>query len=161
MMVGRQPIASALSVVCVLLLPHGPAGAQQAGAASVEPSGYYLPVATTTEFQTIQWVELWSEDRQGKRPALRGSIRLANKAMPTGFENRELESVTLVGNRLSFRSRSDGGVTYQFNGRFLKDGDLSELTPSKDTVLRGEITKLANQRVLAKSNVQFFYRVGD
>ena len=158
---GNQPIVSLVAVVCVSLLLEVPAGAQQASAPFVEASGYYLPVATTTEFQSVQWVELWAEDVGGKPTVLTGSIRLTNEAMPTRFENRKLASVTLIGNRLSFRSRTKGGVSYQFTGRFLKGGDLSELNPSQEPVLRGEMAKVANQRVLAKSDVEFFYRVGD
>ncbi|GAC1399673.1 MAG: hypothetical protein NVSMB56_14690 [Pyrinomonadaceae bacterium] len=68
------------------------------------------------------------------------------------------KTLSVTREKLIFTTVTRRGISYSFEGRFLKDGVYSESDLDNDTVvLEGHMTKLRNGQKIADANMRFTY----
>lgn len=116
------------------------------------PEGYYFvdgdPPAA---FKEIDHISLFSNNKGG----LTGFFETKK-----GKVRRNLVQVVLQGKQLSFSTTAIAGVSFKFEGKFLKDGDFSASQP-EGVVLKGHFSKIQNGKALAEADLGLTYFVGD
>ena len=92
-----------------------------------------------------------------QRPKVYGLIRIRKGA----GDDYDLLKPVLLGKKLSFTTKSVGGIYYGFTGTFLKLGDFPVTKPEGQTVLKGTLTKYRGKKKLAAGTFNFIYSAGD
>lgn len=128
--------------------PHR-AEALQEIKALVSPSGSY---GLDTEdgsaaFENIDHISITS-DGEGK---LGGEIFV--KEISSGYE---IQGTTLAGRAIAFETLPIAGVSFQFVGNFLIEGNFAELKP-KQAVLAGHIIKRKGAQKVAEGDIKLKY----
>lgn len=122
--------------------------------------GYYsLADEVPKAFANIDMLHLSTVDeRKGKmvKVPLYGFIRLRQRARVDYY----LVKPILEGNQFTFSTKAIKGVSYQFNGTFLKLGNFPETRPEGEIVLKGRLIKMRYGKKVAESDVSFDYSAG-
>lgn len=69
------------------------------------------------------------------------------------------QSISASQNSINFVTRSRGGISYRFSGRFLRGGVYAELDYSvwNQAMMEGTLTKLRNGKKVSESRMRFSY----
>lgn len=108
-------------------------------------------------FANIEVIEIGGNDEYGWKanPPFYGFIRLNNKAKT----DYKLLKPPIDGKNISFKTRSVGGVSYEFAGSFTQL-DFAEKDLRNQVVLSGTLKKLAGGKVAAEAKLDFDYTPG-
>ena len=79
---------------------------------------------------------------------------------PKAGDDYQLTEVRQEGSRLTFSTQEVGGVSFDFDGRFLASGNFPE-TPPQGVALAGLLRQRQGGRVLEEMNAEFLYTPGD
>ena len=66
-----------------------------------------------------------------------------------------------TGKKLTFTTKTVGGIYYTFVGTFLKLEDFPTAKPEGQTVLKGTLTKMRGKKKVAAGTFNFIYSAGD
>jgi len=92
----------------------------------------------------------------GAKPPYYGQIRLKNKAQT----DYKLLKPTFNGKNFSFKTKSVNGVSYEFNGTFIRL-DFIEKELQDTPVLSGTLKKIKAGKAIAQGKVNFTWELGD
>lgn len=108
-------------------------------------------------FANIAVLEIGGDDEYGWKanPPVYGFIRLNNRAQT----DYKLLKPTIDDKNISLKTRSVGGVSYEFEGSF-KQLDFAEKGMSNEVVLSGTLKKLVGGKVTAEAKLEFDYTPG-
>jgi hypothetical protein len=108
-------------------------------------------------FANIEVLEIGGNDEYGwkAKPPFYGFIRLNNRAKT----DYKLLKPTIDDTKISFKTRSVAGVSYEFEGAF-KSLDFAEKDMRNQTVLSGTLKKLTRGKVSAEAKLDFDYTPG-
>jgi hypothetical protein len=123
----------------------------------VDVFGYYTIVSATDDFIDISEIHLAGKYGEQQTPKVYGLIRMRER----GASDFDLMRPTLIGKKLSFMTKTVGGVHYAFTGTFTKLGDFPVSRPEGQTILRGTLTKYSGKKKLAAGTFNFIYSAGD
>ena len=123
----------------------------------VDVFGYYTIVSASKDFENISELHLAGNYGETQKPKFYGIIRLRKS---TG-DDFALLKPSLIGKKLSFTTKSVGGVHYGFTGVFTKLGDFPTSRPEGQTLLRGTLTKYSGKKKLGAGTFNFTYSAGD
>jgi hypothetical protein len=73
----------------------------------------------------------------------------------------EFVGLKLIDTALSFETEEKNGISYTFEGRFLRKGDFLKRPPGYTPVLEGTLIKKLNGKEVAKESLKFYYEVID
>lgn len=126
--------------------------------AKVDVFGYYFPQGKLpAAFAEIDHLHLSTIDANAKPAPLNGFIRPKRRAA----KDYNLVSPKLEGKNLTFTTRAIGGVSYSFDGAFVKLGDFPTDRPEGEVILKGHLIKMKNGNKVAEADVSFTYTGGD
>ena len=115
---------------------------------------YFISGKVPKAFADINHIHLAGNYGKQQKPLFYGLVRLKNgKDFP-------ILSVTLNGKKVSFITKTVGGVHYYFNGTFTRLSDFPS-NPPQGIILQGKLSKLKNNKKFADTNVKFRYEAGD
>jgi len=118
---------------------------------------YFVKGSLPADFSEIEHLSLATIDENGNAAPLNGFIRPKRRSA----EDYKLVNPKLDGKNLSFTTAAVGGVSYSFNGTFVKLDDFSANPPDPDEViLRGKLTKMVDGNVVKEADVEFTYSTG-
>ena len=108
-------------------------------------------------FANIAVLQIDGDDEYGwkAKPPTYGFIRLNNKSQT----DYKLMKPTIDGKNISFKTRSVGGVSYEFEGSFMRL-DFAEKDLRNQVVLSGTLKKMAGGNVAASAKLDFDYTPG-
>jgi hypothetical protein len=147
----KKPKVLFLAILfCALTLP---AFAQE----TIDVFGYYSIVKPTKAFADISEIHLAGNYGEGQNPPFYGLIRMKSKKA----KDYVLMQPSLSGKDLTFSTKTVGGVSYKFAGKFSKLGDFPALRPDGEVLLSGTLTKYRGRKKIASANVRLSYFAGD
>jgi hypothetical protein len=123
----------------------------------VDIFGYYTPVSATDEFNDISEIHLAGKYGEQQSPKVYGLIRIRKGDGP----DYALLRPSLVGKKLTFMTKTVGGLHYGFVGTFLKLEDFPVTKPEGQTILNGTLTKFRGKKKIAAGTFNFIYSAGD
>ena len=123
----------------------------------VDIFGYYTIVSATDAFNDIGRIHLAGNYGEQQTPKFYGMIRLRTN----GAADFNLLKPRLVGKKLTFTTKTVGGVYYTFAGNFTKLADFPATQPEGQTLLRGTLTKMRGKKKIAAGTFNFIYSAGD
>jgi hypothetical protein len=113
------------------------------------------------EFSDIDHLNLGGsgEYGAGAKPPYYGQIRLKIRAR-TDFK---LLKPNMNGNNFSFKTKTVGGVSYEFGGTFsrLDFTEVDKQPAGEEVVLSGTLKKMKAGKMVAQSKVNFRWELGD
>jgi hypothetical protein len=125
--------------------------------------GYYLfDGKAPAGFADIDHLHLSTIDEKNGEMVtvpLYGFIRMKPKGKALAVDH-PLVDLKLEGKKLSFRTKTERGVSYRFAGTFVKLGNFPEEHP-EGVVLGGHLTKMQGEKKAAEAEVRFTYEAGD
>jgi hypothetical protein len=130
-----------------------PAAAQK----KVDVFGYYTIVSATDDFFDISEIHLAGTYGAQQTPKVYGLIRMRDQSA----KDFDLLKPTMVGKRITFTTKTVGGVHYAFDGTFTKLGDFPVTRPEGQTLLRGTLSKYRGKKKIASGTFNFIYSAGD
>ena len=141
---------------------HEPESLQGSVAADYEVSGYYYPAQEfPLAFITVRRIDLTTSDfRVNSDSVIRMPITPMGRLI-TEFDVYKLSDVNTDGGRISFTTEPRFGVSYQFAGRVLKEGDypiqgfLSQYYVGKTIMVEGRMVKMLFGFKVAQGEVRF------
>ena len=162
----RSLLLAVLSITLLLLSVNftSQAGPQRARQNAFDPSGSFHVINTQdahldSEFLAV--IEL--EKKNGRKPAFSGKLVMALGSSTTPFK-----FITSIATPEKFMFTTSGirGVSYTFEGRFLRRGNFLEdwnrdERPFDEAVLEGTLTKFKDGRKVTEKFFKFTYSVGD
>ena len=125
---------------------------------TVDASGTFSIHGTPPQaFANIQVIEIAGNDEYGWKatPPFYGFIRLTHRAQT----DYKLFKPTIDGNKISFKTRPVGNISYEFEGTF-SSLDFAEKDMRNQVVLSGTLKKLAAGKVTAEAKLDFDYTPG-
>jgi len=128
------------------------------GANVIDASGTFSIHGTPPQaFANIEVLEIGGNDEYGWKanPPFYGFIRLNNRAKT----DYKLLKPTIDDKNISFKTRSVGGVSYEFEGAFTTL-DFAEKDLRNQTVLSGTLKKLVGGKVTAEAKLDFDFTPG-
>jgi len=128
------------------------------GANVIDASGTFSIHGTPPQaFANIEVLEIGGNDEYGWKanPPFYGFIRLNNRSKT----DYKLLKPTIDDKNISFKTRSVGGVSYQFEGTFTTL-DFAEKDLRNQTVLSGTLKKLTGGKVTAEAKLDFDFTPG-
>src|SRR6185503_4450052 len=128
------------------------------GAHAADASGTFSVHGTPPQaFANIEVLEIGGDDEYGwkAKPPFYGFIRLNNRAKT----DYKLLKPTIDDKNISFKTRSVGGVSYEFEGAFTTL-DFAEKDLRNQTVLSGTLKKLTGGKVTAEAKLDFDFTPG-
>jgi hypothetical protein len=117
---------------------------------------YYFVDKPPNAFEDIDWIALFAVDAKGRKVPINGFIRLKDRHRGR-FVNFFLISPTLRGHAITFSTKVIRGISYRFEGQFLKLESLE----NHEIVLKGLLTKFRNGRKVAQFETRYSYSAGD
>ena len=117
---------------------------------------YYFVDEPPEAFKDVDWIALFAVDASGHKVPLNGFIRLKDRHRGR-FVNFFLTKSTLRGQAISFSTKVVRGISYTFEGQFLKLENLED----NEIVLKGVLTKFRNGRKVAVFETRYSYFAGD
>ena len=124
-------------------------------------SGGYLPLGKKpARFSnlyniTFEYVKI---PANGADISVVGAVNL-DKIRPDAPLIYQFEELALSDKTVSFKTETIDNVHYEFCGQYLKKGELVRFNRKKVSVLRGTLTKYANNKKAAESEMLFSYVV--
>jgi hypothetical protein len=137
-----------------ILLTSVPAAVAQK---KVDVFGYYTIVSATADFRDISEIHLAGNYGAQQTPKVYGLIRLRDQSA----KDFDLLKPTMVGKKITFLTKTVGGVHYAFDGTFTKLGDFPLTRPEGQTILRGTLSKFRGKKKIASGTFNFIYSAGD
>lgn len=118
---------------------------------------YFAMTELPAEFAELDHLALATIDENAAPAPLNGFLRPKKQSA----KDYTLESPTLDGKTLTFRTVAVDGVHYEFTGAFELLGNFPETPPDYETaVLTGTLTKLRDGQSVASTPVKFRYEAG-
>jgi hypothetical protein len=136
--------------------PSAPAPAPEK-AINVDLTGFYFFSGDQAAKQFAELSDLSIDDTRAGKP----DGKIAGWFDPANNKGSRFNIIDakLTGDKLSFRTAEVDGISYQFEGKVLKDGTLSETQPDGN-VLEGQLSKWKKGAKQGESKVAFTYSVG-
>ncbi|HQU85035.1 MAG TPA: hypothetical protein PKY59_17980, partial [Pyrinomonadaceae bacterium] len=133
-------------------------GGQTSNASPYEEltGAYFAKGALPRTFAEIDHLFLGAIDDSGKPAPLNGFIR-PKKSSAKDFE---LIDIMIDGKDLSFSTKSVKGVSYVFNGAFVRMNFGAKIPNSNEVVLKGTLSKLVDGEAADETEVSFTFTVG-
>ena len=147
-----------LALLALTSLLAAVAGPSVTCANAIDASGTFsIHGKAPRAFANIEVIEIGGNDEYGWKanPPFYGFIRLNNKAKT----DYKLLKPTIHANDLSFKTRSVGGVSYEFAGTFTQL-DFAEKDMRNQVVLSGTLKKMMGGKVTAEAKLDFDYTPG-
>lgn len=116
---------------------------------------YYLEGKAAKAFPEIAHIELSTTDYKGNPSPLNGSIRVKQHK----FIDYKFINITLKGKTLSLTTKKIKGIYYKFTGKFVPDS-ISDSSNS-EVVLKGNLTKIQAEKIVAQQYIELTYFTGD
>jgi hypothetical protein len=144
----------------LLLLAPSVSAATSAGEGPSDPFGYYFldsdkPLPAWAK--ALDHLHLSTFDMKGDQMV---TVPLYGLIRPKSGDDYRLVNPKQEGARLTFTTQEVKGVSFDFDGRFLKGGNFPE-TPPEGVVLKGKLRRLQGGQVEGEMNAEFLYTAGD
>lgn len=139
----------------------------ESSTSSQEPDifGYfYIKGKAPKGFADFDFLQLGGngEYGAGANPPDYGTIMLKERSARIATVNYPLLKPTLNGKNFSFKTKTVGGVGYEFDGVFSRmDFSNVETQPQGKVVLTGTLKKKKAGKIIAQSKVAFRWELGD
>jgi len=118
---------------------------------------YFVQGKVPPEFSEIEYLTLANIDENAKPSPLNGFIRPKRRSA----KDYRLVNPKLSGNSLTFETDAVSGLSYGFDGTFLKMGNFPVNPPEWDEiVLQGTLKKMRGSNVIAETKVALTYSAG-
>jgi hypothetical protein len=122
---------------------------------------FFIKGKAPKEFADIDHLNLGGsgEYGAGAKPPYYGQIRLKTR----GRTDFKLLKPAMNGNKFSFKTKTVGGVSYEFDGTFSRM-DFTEVDKQpmgEEVVLSGTLKKMKAGKMVAESKVDFRWELGD
>jgi hypothetical protein len=131
-----------------------PAFAQKA----FRPYGYYSLVGKAPKgFENFDTIQYWRRDQEQRGPDI--SERTAGVNVSGGVVYR-YATISVTRQRFVFTTGKVRGVSYSFNGRFIRTDFVNQELDFNKPVLTGILVKYRNGRRVATANVTLNYFAG-
>lgn len=141
-------------ILCLALLFVGLAGQTAKAQTENDIFGYYTIEKPIAAFADISEIHLAGDYGAQQTPPIHGLIRLKKKSASDFRLNRPI----LSGKKISFTTKTVGGVSYKFDGAFVKFPNNQQ---QSGTILRGVLQKFRGKTKIAEASVKFSYEAGD
>jgi len=102
----------------------------------------------------FQCFGLNAEAKKAEKPPYSGYV-LTDLGDPSNSAI-EMKSIHLSGRNLRFATESRRGLVFTFEGRFLRDGDLTRFSRKKIPLVEGIARKFVNGKKRAQSRMRFY-----
>lgn len=138
-----------------LTSPH----ADENNPAYFDPEGYYFFDGFPKGFEDFLYIKISNknfdvaktDDHYGDLIPLNGAIILDTK---NGDEQINFAKINIANGKMHFETQEDKGITYEFDGNFLVNGNFYTLSDSVK-VLQGTLIKKENGKTVAKKDLNF------
>jgi len=117
---------------------------------------YFAKGALPRTFAEIDHLFLGAIDDSGNPAPLNGFIRPKKQAA----KDYELIDIMIDGKDLSFATKSVKGVSYVFNGAFVRMNFGAKMPNSNEVVLKGTLSRLVDGEAADETEVSFTFTVG-
>jgi hypothetical protein len=118
---------------------------------------YFVKGTLPKDFSEIEHLSLATIDEEGKPAPLNGFIRPKRRSA----KDYQLVNPQLDGKNLTFSTATVGRVSYRFEGAFERLENFPENPPvSDEVILRGQLTKLLDGKIVVEAEVNFTYSAG-
>lgn len=117
---------------------------------------YFAKGALPRTFAEIDHLFLGAIDDSGNPAPLNGFIRPKKQAA----KDYELIDIMIDGKDLSFATKSVKGVSYFFNGAFVRMNFGAKMPNSSEVVLKGTLSRLVDGEAADETEVSFTFTVG-
>jgi len=124
---------------------------------NVDIFGYYFIEKSPRAFSDISEIHLAGDYGAKEKPPFYGLIRMTRKSAP----DFRLLQPSLIDKQLTFKTKTVGGIHYEFSGYFTKLGNFPETRPEAQILLQGRLTKYRGKQKLASAELRFSYSAGD
>lgn len=101
-------------------------------------------------------IDLIEKPATGRPLKIKGFVQSG----PKGEIICDIDTVTITLEKLVFRTKEDQGISYGFEGQFLRKGDFSRL-PRKAAALEGKLVKYRGANKVAEAKLRFRYYESD
>lgn len=128
--------------------------------APADAFGYYLLDAEKPQpdwAAKIDHLHLSTIDMKGEEIV---TVPLWGFIRPKAGDDYPLTEVKQEGSRLTFSTQEVGGISFDFDGRFLASGNFPETSP-QGVVLAGQLRQRQGGQVLGEMKAEFLYTPGD
>ena len=113
---------------------------------------YFIQGRVPAAFADIGEIHLAGDYGAQQNPPVHGLIR------PKKGKDFPVNKPVLNGKNISFTTKTVGGVSYQFEGAFVK---FPNNAARRETVLQGVLRKFRGKTKIAEASVKFRYEAGD
>lgn len=155
-------------IACCLSTPWTPAGAQEARVLrwaqplliqrAFRPYGYYSLVGDHPRgFKNFDTIQYWHKRDEQSGPDI--SERLSGVTADEGVHYR-YSTISITRRQFVFTTVKVKGISYSFNGRFLRIDFVNTEMDLDKPVLVGNLRKYRNGRKVAEANVKLSYFAG-
>lgn len=148
-----------ITITLYLDITNGEDGGGQASNASPyeELTGaYFAKSALPRSFAEIDHLFIGAIDDSGKPAPLNGFIR----PKKSSAKDYELIDIMIDGKDLSFSTKSVKGISYVFNGAFVRMNFGAKMPNSSEVVLKGTLSRLIDGEASDETEVSFTFTVG-
>lgn len=160
---SHSPASSRLwraAALLLLLLAPSASAAPSPGEGPGDPFGYYFldsekPLPAWA--RALHHLHLSTFDMKGDQMI---EVPLYGFIRPRSGDDYRLVSPKQEGAHLTFTTQKVKGVSFDFDGRFLKTGNFPE-APPEGIVLQGKLRRLQEGRVTGEMTASFLYSAGD
>jgi hypothetical protein len=157
------PVKARLGLALMALAVGAIAGAAVPPSPITDLFGYYFFAGSAPAgFADIDHLHLSTIDEKNGEMVtvpLYGFLRMKPKGKALAVDH-PLVDLSLVGKKLSFHTKPEGGLSYRFSGTFAKLGNFPE-SPPQGVILQGLLTKTQGGKKVAEAEVGFAYEAGD
>lgn len=152
----QKNILVSIAILSLIFICASTASAQEARNGKDIFGYFYLAGSIPKDFRNISEVNLAGDYGAKQKPPFYGLIRLKRREAA----DFKLLRPTGTGKSISFTTKTVGGFSYRFAGKFTRlDIEEKEVSINK-VVLTGKLTKLRGGKEVAQSNVRFTYLPG-
>jgi hypothetical protein len=141
--------------------PAAPAAASEPETpAPADAFGYYLLDADKPQpdwAAKIDHLHLSTIEMKGEEMV---TVPLWGFIRPKAGDDYPLTEVKQEGSRLTFSTQEVGGISFEFDGRFLASGNFPE-TPPQGVALAGQLRRRQGGQAAGEMNAEFLYTPGD
>jgi hypothetical protein len=123
----------------------------------VDIFGYYSIVKPPRDFADISMIHLAGDYGASQKPPVYGLVRMTNERA----KDFRLLRPSLTGKRLTFKTRTVGGIHYEFDGTFTRLDNFPVTKPNGKIVLKGKLSKYRGNVRIAIATLSFSYEAGD
>lgn len=121
--------------------------------AELDPyTGYFVLGETPKEFEAIKYVE-FTRDESTREST--GGFVVTDLSDPERG-TIDIKTIEVRGRALTFETENRQGVTYKFEGRFLRGGDLKRFSRRRVAVMEAVVSKYRGKHRTASGRMRFY-----